>query len=131
MQKEISYKINDLMDECLSRYNDTYSHLLDTEDFVPERFTKKRLAFIFKQERKSWRRLKRAYKVGEGAGIQKTLKRRQRSLKSMFALFFKKKDNAEPTENVTPPSENEVSAGNVAQTENTEVDSNVEKREEK
>ena len=58
----MNYFINDLMDECFKRFNETYSCLLDTEDYVPTPFTNKRRKFIFRQERKAWRKLKREVK---------------------------------------------------------------------
>ena len=82
MIKRPDYMINEFMNECFDTFNATYAHLLDTEDYVPSKYNEKRRAFIFKQERKAWRRLKRF-------------------VKSMRRYVVTPTENAAPTENVT------------------------------
>ena len=55
----INYNKNKLINTCLETYYDTFSRTLDTADFVPERYNKKILAYIFKNMKRQFRRLDR------------------------------------------------------------------------
>ena len=53
----MNYHKNDLLDECLDRFYCTFSHTLDTSDYVPQAFNDKILKYIFKCMRKKFREL--------------------------------------------------------------------------
>ena len=44
----MNYNKNNLIDECLQRYYKTFSCTLDTADYVPDKYNRKILAYIFK-----------------------------------------------------------------------------------
>lgn len=51
----ISYRKNDLIDECLKRYYETFAQMLDTVDFVPARYNARIQRYIFKNMRRTFR----------------------------------------------------------------------------
>ena len=53
----INYHKNELINECLIRYYETFSHTLDTADFVPDKYNDKILNYIFKNMKKAFKRL--------------------------------------------------------------------------
>ena len=53
---------NDLIDEVLKRYFQTFAITLDTAEFVPAKYGKKIHKFIFKNMRQKFREIKRVYK---------------------------------------------------------------------
>lgn len=55
----INYNKNKLINECLSKYYETFAHTLNTADFVPEQYNDRILAYIFKNMRKAFKRLDR------------------------------------------------------------------------
>lgn len=138
------------MKECLEETFQVYNATLDVGDYVPKGHLEKIYIWIFKQMKKKQRRIDREDrkyqrslkqlikegKVVDTVSMSYVLKDIDPLLLNLSKITYRQIypipiDNAEQTENVTPLSENEASAGNVAQTENTEGDSNVEKREEK
>jgi len=60
---------NELIDEVLTRYFATFQITLDTCDFVPEKYGRKIHAFIFKNMKKKFREVNRAYKKQKRKGI--------------------------------------------------------------
>ncbi len=55
----MNYNKNKLINECLTRYYETFSHTLDTADYVPDKFNMKILHYIFKNMKKSFKRIDR------------------------------------------------------------------------
>ncbi|MDE7301476.1 MAG: hypothetical protein K2N47_04830, partial [Clostridia bacterium] len=55
----MNYHKNDLIDECLVRYYTTFSHTLDTADYVPDKYNAKILKYIFKNMKRSFRKIDR------------------------------------------------------------------------
>ena len=53
----INYNKNELINECLVRYYDTFEHTLDTADYVPEKYNAKILKYIFKNLKRQFRKL--------------------------------------------------------------------------
>jgi len=51
----INYNKNKLINKTLDKYYETFSHMLDTSDYVPERFNNKIGKYIFKNMKKSFR----------------------------------------------------------------------------
>lgn len=66
----INYNKNKLINKCLREYYETFSHTLDTADYVPEKYNNKILAYIFKNMKKQFKKIDRADKV-----FQKQIKR--------------------------------------------------------
>ncbi len=55
----INYNKNKLINECLVKYYETFAHTLDTADYVPEKFNKRILAYIFKNMKRAFRKVDR------------------------------------------------------------------------
>ncbi len=58
----INYNKNKLINECLNKYYETFSHTLDTADFVPEKYNDKINAYIFKNMKRAFKRIDKADK---------------------------------------------------------------------
>ncbi len=69
----INYNKNKLINTCLETYYDTFSRTLDTADFVPEKYNKKILAYIFKNMKRQFRRLDR-----EDKRYQRAMRKKER-----------------------------------------------------
>ena len=69
----INYNKNKLINTCLETYYDTFSRTLDTADFVPEKYNKKILAYIFKNMKRQFRRLDR-----EDRRYQRAVRKREK-----------------------------------------------------
>ena len=84
----IDFNKNELINETLDKYYETFSHTLDTAEYVPEKFNKKILQYIYKNMRKSFRQIEK-----EDAKFQRNLKK-IRSPKTKFKdklkLLFKR-----------------------------------------
>ena len=92
----INFSKNKLINKTLDKYYETFSHTLDTADYVPEKFNNKIHKYIYKNMKKAFRQI---YK--EDRLYQKDLKRKlklkqQEEIsnkdcpKSKLALFFQK-----------------------------------------
>ncbi len=55
----INYNKNKLINTCLGKYYETFALTLDTADFVPEKYNKKILAYIFKNLKRQFRKIDR------------------------------------------------------------------------
>lgn len=51
----INYNKNKLINQTLDKYYDTFSHMLDTSDFVPEKYNSKIGKYIFKNMKKHFK----------------------------------------------------------------------------
>ena len=51
----INYNKNKLINTTLDKYYETFSHTLDTVDYVPEKYNKKICRYIFKNMKKAFR----------------------------------------------------------------------------
>ena len=69
----INYNTNQLINECLCKYYETFAHTLDTADYVPAKFNDKILAYIFKNMKKQFKKIDRADKQ-----YQKQVAKRQK-----------------------------------------------------
>lgn len=67
----IDYKENNLIDECLVRFYETFKHTLDTADYVPEKYNDKILAYIFKRMKRKFKQIDRVCKMYERAKKRK------------------------------------------------------------
>lgn len=97
----INFNKNKLINKTLDKYYETFSHTLDTADYVPEKFNTKIHKYIYKNMKKAFRKIdKEDYKY------QKELKQKLRfeiqekkrkekaasseeKPKNKFVLFFK------------------------------------------
>lgn len=73
---KINYNKNKLIDTCLETYYATFARTLDTADFVPEKYNKKILAYIFKNMKRQFRKIDRADRQ-----YQKGIARKEREKK--------------------------------------------------
>ncbi len=67
----INYNKNKLINECLCQYYETFSHTLDTADYVPEKYNAKILAYIFKNMKKQFKKIDREDKQYQKAQAAK------------------------------------------------------------
>ena len=65
----INYNKNELINKTLDKYYETFSHTLDTADYVPEKFNEKISKYIFKNMKRSFRQIDK-----EDRKYQKALK---------------------------------------------------------
>ena len=71
----LNYNKNKLINECLVRYYETFSHTLDTADFVPEKYNDKINAYIFKNMKKSFKKVDREDKRYQRQAVKKQTKK--------------------------------------------------------
>lgn len=55
----INYNKNKLINQTLDKYYETFSHMLDTCDYVPEKYNEKIGKYIFKNMKKSFKLIDR------------------------------------------------------------------------
>lgn len=53
----INFNKNKLINVTLTKYYETFSHTLDTSDFVPQKFNDKIAKYIFKNMKKAFRKI--------------------------------------------------------------------------
>jgi len=53
----INYNKNKLINETLDKFYETFSHTLDTADYVPEKFNTKICKYIFKNMKRAFRKI--------------------------------------------------------------------------
>ena len=85
----INYNKNNLVNTCLEKYYETFSRTLDTADFVPEKYNKRILAYIFKNMRRQFKRIDKADK-----SFQKDVAKKER-LKAKQAATTEKQRKKE------------------------------------
>lgn len=76
----INYNKNKLINECLIKYYETFSHTLDTADFVPEKYNDKINAYVFKNMKRAFKKIDREDRRYQKA-FNKAQKQKQRSKK--------------------------------------------------
>lgn len=89
----INYNKNKLINTCLGKYYETFALTLDTADFVPEKYNKKILAYIFKNMKRQFRRLDR-----EDRRYQRELRRKEKLLRKNPKLKTKQSAADEHTD---------------------------------
>lgn len=99
----INFNKNKLINETLDKYYNTFSHTLDTTDFVPEKYNKKISNYIFKNMKKAFRRIDR-----EDRKFQRKF-REKLKIKEKF-----KKNNEKTLKNQQKTNKNKVSDKNFA-----------------
>ena len=76
----INYNKNKLINECLSKYYETFAHTLDTADYVPAKFNDNILMYIFKNMKKQFKKIDRTDKRYQKQ-VAKRLKQRNKQQK--------------------------------------------------
>ena len=69
----INYNKNTLINTCLETYYATFAQTLDTADFVPEKYNKKILAYIFRNMKRQFRKIDR-----EDRQYQRAVRKREK-----------------------------------------------------
>ncbi|MBQ3213962.1 MAG: hypothetical protein IJB10_03025 [Clostridia bacterium] len=85
----INFNKNKLINETLDKYYETFSHMLDTSDYVPERFNNKIGKYIFKNMKKAFRVIDREDRKYQRE-FKRKYKERERLKKPKKDNFFKK-----------------------------------------
>jgi outer membrane protein assembly factor BamE (lipoprotein component of BamABCDE complex) len=85
----MNYNKNQLINECLCKYYETFSHTLDTADFVPEKFNDKILDYIFKNMRRAFKKIDKENKVYL-KGLEKKQSVKVKQIKAKAAAEKKK-----------------------------------------
>ena len=93
----MNFNKNVLINDVLQNYYQTFSLTLDTCDFVPEKFNKKIIQYIYRNMRKSFRQIDK-----EDAKYQRNLKKIRSpkikfkdKLKLLFKRLFSRKKRSE------------------------------------
>ena len=73
----INYNKNKLINETLDKYYETFAHTLDTCDYVPEKYNDKVLRYIFKNLKKTFRKIDREECNFETKNAEKRSKKRK------------------------------------------------------
>ena len=85
----INFNKNKLINETLDKYYETFSHMLDTSDYVPERFNNKIGKYIFKNMKKAFRGIDREDRKYQRE-FKRKYKEKERLKKPKKDNFFKK-----------------------------------------
>ena len=92
----INFNKNKLINKTLDKYYETFSHTLDTADYVPEKFNNKIHKYIYKNMKKVFRKIdKEDYKYQKDLKRKLKLKTQEEKTtkdkpKNKLALFFQK-----------------------------------------
>ena len=82
----INYNKNKLINQTLSKYYETFSLTLDTVDFVPEKYNKKICKYIFKNMKKSFKKID-----NEDRKYQRKIKKNERiKRRKTYGIFHRK-----------------------------------------
>ena len=98
----MNYNKNELINTTLDKYYETFSHMLDTSDYVPEKFNDKIGKYIFKnlkktfklidgEDRKYQRKFKKEVKIQEKEKKleERKLSKQNKPKKVRFKMFKK------------------------------------------
>lgn len=85
----MEFKKNELMNEVLKNYYETFAMTLDTNDFTPAKYNKKIYKYIFRNFKKKWKEVNVEYKKYKKE-IEKTSKKKI-GLFQKIKLFFERR----------------------------------------
>lgn len=87
----INYNKNKLINEALEKYYDTFSRTLDTTDFVPEKFNSKINKYIFKNMKKTFKKIDTEDKNYQRK-VNKNIKIKEKTNKGgfLYGLFHRR-----------------------------------------
>ena len=74
----LNYNKNKLINTCLNKYYETFSHTPDTADFVPDDYNDKITKYIFKNMKKAFKRIDK-----EDRKYQRQFNKKQKSKKGV------------------------------------------------
>ena len=96
-----NFNKNKLINEVLDKYYETFSHTLDTADYVPEKYNDKINRYIFKNMKKAFRKIDKEDRIFQhDLKIKEYLKLYKEGKLSRFKAFiygFCKKDKQNNT----------------------------------
>lgn len=90
----LNFNKNKLINKTLDEYYKTFSHTLDTADFVPEKFNEKIHKYIYKNMKKAFKRIDKEDRVYQKKLINKEkeekrkLKPKRRTIKELIKHFI-------------------------------------------
>lgn len=58
----MEFKKNDLINETLQKYYETFSYTLDTREYVPDKYNKKIMRYIYKNMKRKFKQVNKEYK---------------------------------------------------------------------
>ena len=96
----INYNKNKLINQALDKYYDTFAHMLDTTEYVPQSYNDKIGKYIFKNMKRHFRLINKEDRKFQRK-FKKELKVKQRKEKpikskwSLFRLFKRKKQTTQ------------------------------------
>lgn len=98
----INFNKNKLINTTLDKYYETFSHTLDTVDYVPEKYNEKIARYIFKNMKKAFKRIDKEDKKYQKE-FNKKLKEKKIKKPNKIRVFFDKlfrvKRNADSNSN--------------------------------
>lgn len=97
----MDFNKNNLIDETLDRFFETFQHTLDTADFVPAAYGKKIDAYIFKNMKAAFRRINRE----DRAYRRQKRKERLEALRAEKQVLLEKEPSNVEEIDVAPQSE--------------------------
>ncbi len=77
----LNYNKNKLINNCLNKYYETFSHTLDTADFVPDEYNEKITKYIFKNMKKAFKRIDKEDRIYQRQLIKKQHKKSKKGVK--------------------------------------------------
>jgi len=92
----INYNKNKLINQALDKYYDTFAHMLDTTEYVPQKYNDKVGKYIFKNMKKQFKLIDKEDRKYQKK-FRKELKEKEKKAKpvkpkrSLFSLFKRKK----------------------------------------
>jgi len=90
----LNYHKNKLINQALDEYYDTFSHTLDTADFVPEKYNNKINRYIFKNMKRAFKKLNREDRIYQRKAKKKAKinkKQEKKRKKQQFSANKQKK----------------------------------------
>lgn len=87
----INYNKNKLINTTLDKYYETFAHMLDTTDYVPEKYNDKIGRYIFKNLKRTFRKIDREDRIYQH-NLRKNAKLKQKTNKKgeKHGIFHKK-----------------------------------------
>lgn len=97
----MEFKRNELLNEVLIKYYETFSLTLDTKDYVPDKFNKKILNYIYKNMKKSIKQAEKEYrKYIKETKLEERKKLSEQNNHRWFYRLFHRKKNVDNKSNV-------------------------------
>lgn len=101
----MEFKRNELINEVLVKYYETFSLTLDTKDYVPDKFNKKILNYIYKNMKKSLKQTEKEYrKYIKEIKLEECKKMNEQNKYCWLYKIFHRKKNVDNKSNVNSSS---------------------------